>query len=104
MIESEVGGAPARSCRLPRPAERPTLEQVPLDEDHRQEEEREDERGVLGLRCLGLLDHDLQLGYALQSYISSVYFRRYIESITKLQAVVHSLPLAPSQEHPRRAV
>lgn len=43
-----------------------------------------------------LLDHDLQLGYALQSYISSVYFRRYIESITKLQAVVHSLPLAPS--------
>jgi CRP-like cAMP-binding protein len=43
-----------------------------------------------------LLDHDLQLGYALQSYISGVYFRRYIESITKLQAVVHSLPLAPS--------
>jgi CRP-like cAMP-binding protein len=41
-----------------------------------------------------LLDDDLRLGYTVQSYLSSVYYRRYIDTLTKLQAVVHSLPLA----------
>jgi len=41
-----------------------------------------------------LLDADLRLGYAVQAYILGVYFRRYIDAVTKLQAVVHSLPLA----------
>lgn len=41
-----------------------------------------------------LLDADPRLGYAVQAYISGVYFRRYIDAVTKLQAVVHSLPLA----------
>lgn len=40
-----------------------------------------------------LLDADPRLGYTIQAYISGVYFRRYIETVTKLQAVVHSLPL-----------
>jgi CRP/FNR family cyclic AMP-dependent transcriptional regulator len=40
-----------------------------------------------------LLDADPRLGYAVQSYISGVYFRRYVDTVTKLQAVVHSLPL-----------
>ena len=40
-----------------------------------------------------LLDADPRLGYTVQGYISGVYFRRYIETVTKLQAVVHSLPL-----------
>jgi CRP-like cAMP-binding protein len=41
-----------------------------------------------------LLDGDPRLGYAVQVYISGVYFRRYVDAVTKLQAVVHSLPLA----------
>jgi CRP/FNR family cyclic AMP-dependent transcriptional regulator len=41
-----------------------------------------------------LLDADPRLGYTVQAYISGVYYRRYIETVTKLQAVVHSLPLA----------
>ncbi|MGA9751773.1 MAG: cyclic nucleotide-binding domain-containing protein [Acidobacteriota bacterium] len=43
-----------------------------------------------------ILDEDLILGYTVQSYISSVYFRRYIEAITRLQSVVNSLPLSNS--------
>jgi CRP/FNR family transcriptional regulator, cyclic AMP receptor protein len=45
-----------------------------------------------------LLDGDLRLGYTVQGYLSGVYYRRYIEAISKLQAVVHSLPLAPRDE------
>jgi len=43
-----------------------------------------------------ILDEDLILGYTVQRYISSVYFRRYIEAITRLQSVVNSLPLSNS--------
>jgi CRP-like cAMP-binding protein len=39
------------------------------------------------------LNDDPVLGYAVQAYVSSVYFARYLESVSKLQTVVHSLPL-----------
>ena len=39
------------------------------------------------------LDDDPVLGYALQAYISGVYFRRYTEAVTKLQSIVDSLPI-----------
>lgn len=41
-----------------------------------------------------ILHNDPILGYAVQAYISGVYFRRYLDAITKLQTVVQSLPLA----------
>jgi hypothetical protein len=39
------------------------------------------------------LKDDPVLGYAVQAYVSGVYFRRYIDAVTKLQKVVQSLPL-----------
>lgn len=41
-----------------------------------------------------LLEKDPILGNAVLGYMLGVYFRRYVETVTKLQAVVHSLPLA----------
>lgn len=45
-----------------------------------------------------LMDRDLQMGYALQTRISAIYFGRYIETMRKLQAITMSLPIehAPS--------
>ena len=43
-----------------------------------------------------LLEKDLRMGYAIQSQISQVYFRRYIEATEKLQAIVMSLPVESS--------
>ena len=45
-----------------------------------------------------LMDRDVQMGYALQTRISAIYFGRYIETMRKLQAVTMSLPMehAPS--------
>jgi len=40
-----------------------------------------------------LLDDDPRMGYALQSKISEIYFRRYLEAMRKLQAIVMNLPL-----------
>lgn len=40
-----------------------------------------------------LMDRDLQMGYALQTRISAIYFSRYVETMRKLQAVTMSLPL-----------
>ena len=74
------------------------------------------ERYTLDARCAGptrllriradalkhLLDTDPRLGYTVQSYLSGVYFRRYIDTVTKLQAVVHSLPLATVRSEPPR--
>jgi len=40
-----------------------------------------------------ILNDDPVLGYAVQAYVSGVYFGRYIEAISKLQTVVESLPL-----------
>ncbi len=43
-----------------------------------------------------LLEKDLRMGYAIQSQISQVYFKRYIETMEKLQAIVMHLPLQSS--------
>jgi len=40
-----------------------------------------------------LLDEELQMGYAIQSQISKIYFQRYIETMKKLQAIVMNVPL-----------
>ena len=41
-----------------------------------------------------LMDRDLMTGYAVQTLISRVYFKRYLETMKKLQAIVQSIPLA----------
>ena len=40
-----------------------------------------------------LMDDDLVMGYAIQTMISRVYFKRYIDTMRKLQAIVQSIPL-----------
>ncbi len=40
-----------------------------------------------------LMEKDLTMGFALQRHISKVYFRRYVETMKKLQSIVFSLPL-----------
>ena len=40
-----------------------------------------------------LLDDDPRMGYALQSRISEIYFRRYIDTMKKLQAIIMNIPL-----------
>jgi CRP-like cAMP-binding protein len=40
-----------------------------------------------------LMDDDLVMGYAIQTMISRVYFKRYIDTMKKLQVVVQSVPL-----------
>lgn len=40
-----------------------------------------------------LTDDDCRMGYALQKRISELYFKRYIETMQKLQAIVMSIPL-----------
>lgn len=40
-----------------------------------------------------LMEKDLPMGFALQRHISKVYFRRYVETMKKLQSIVMSLPL-----------
>ena len=42
-----------------------------------------------------LMDEDLQMGYALQKMISKTYFKRYIDTVGKLQTLVLNLPLEP---------
>ena len=42
-----------------------------------------------------LLEEDCQMGYAIQRHISELYFKRYIETMQKLQAIVMSIPLEP---------
>ena len=44
-------------------------------------------------RVVGLLDDDPRMGYAIQSKISQIYFKRYVEATNKLQAIVMNLPL-----------
>jgi CRP-like cAMP-binding protein len=43
-----------------------------------------------------LLDSDPRMGYAIQSRISEIYFKRYIETMKKLQAIVMNIPLDAS--------
>jgi CRP-like cAMP-binding protein len=40
-----------------------------------------------------LMDDDPLMGYAIQTLVSRVYFKRYIETMQKLQAIVQSIPL-----------
>ena len=40
-----------------------------------------------------LLENDPRLGYAIQSRISEIYFKRYIETMKKLQAIVMNIPV-----------
>lgn len=40
-----------------------------------------------------LLDDDPVLGYAVQTLISQVYFKRYLDTAQKLQAILRSMPL-----------
>lgn len=40
-----------------------------------------------------LMDEDLRMGYAMQRRISHIYFKRYLETMRKLQAMVMSLPV-----------
>jgi len=40
-----------------------------------------------------LMDRDLITAYAVQTLISRVYFKRYLETMNKLQAIVQSIPL-----------
>ena len=40
-----------------------------------------------------LMDDDLVMGYAIQTMISRVYFKRYLDTMRKLQAIVQSIPL-----------
>ena len=42
-----------------------------------------------------LMDQDLVMGYAIQTQISRLYFKRYLDTMKKLQAIVMILPLEP---------
>lgn len=44
-----------------------------------------------------LMDSDLVLGYTIQTQISRIYFRRYIDTMKKLQSIILNLPLEPVQ-------
>jgi len=41
----------------------------------------------------GLMDEEPLMGYAIQSEISQIYFKRYIETMKKLQAIVMNIPI-----------
>ncbi len=43
-----------------------------------------------------LMDAEPNMGYLIQSQISQIYFRRYIETMKKLQAIVMNIPIEPS--------
>jgi CRP-like cAMP-binding protein len=48
----------------------------------------------LGTNVLkNLLDEDPRMGYTIQSKISEIYFRRYVEAMRRLQAIVTTIPL-----------
>jgi len=40
-----------------------------------------------------LMDDDLVMGYAVQTMISRIYFKRYVDTMRKLQAMIQSIPL-----------
>ena len=43
-----------------------------------------------------VMDEDPRIGYTIQSRISEIYFRRYIETMEKLQAIVMNIPAEPA--------
>jgi CRP-like cAMP-binding protein len=40
-----------------------------------------------------MMENDLTMGFALQRHITNVYFKRYLETMKKLQSIVLSMPL-----------
>ena len=40
-----------------------------------------------------LMDEDLRMGYTMQRRISQIYFKRYLDTMGKLQTMVMSLPV-----------
>lgn len=40
-----------------------------------------------------LMDEEPQMGYAIQSKISKIYFKRYIETMEKLQSIIMNIPV-----------
>lgn len=40
-----------------------------------------------------LMDEDLPMGYAVQTQVSKIYFKRYIDTMQKLQAIIMNIPL-----------
>jgi CRP-like cAMP-binding protein len=52
---------------------------------------------VLDVSALkAIMDDDPRIGYVIQSRISEIYFRRYIEVMEKLQAIVMNIPVEPA--------
>jgi len=49
---------------------------------------------VSALRAI--MDRDPRIGYVIQSGISEIYFKRYIETMEKLQAIVMNIPVEPA--------
>lgn len=43
-----------------------------------------------------IMDEDPRIGYIIQSGISKIYFRRYIEIMEKLQSIVMNIPVEPA--------
>ncbi len=41
-----------------------------------------------------LMEDDLRAGYTIQTHMSKTYFRRYIDTMSKLQAIIMNIPLA----------
>ena len=42
-----------------------------------------------------LMDEDPRMGYVIQMRISEIFFKRYVDAMQKLQAIVTKLPLEP---------
>ncbi len=40
-----------------------------------------------------LMDDDPIMGYAIQTHISRAYFKRYVDTMRKLQSIIQSIPL-----------
>lgn len=48
---------------------------------------------IKALAFNNLMDEDLRMGYGMQRRISQIYFKRYLETMRKLQTIVMSLPV-----------
>ena len=58
---------------------------------------KESEILVLAVPALkAIMDEDPRIGYSIQSAISEVYFKRYLEVMEKLQSIVMNIPVEPA--------
>jgi CRP-like cAMP-binding protein len=48
---------------------------------------------IEGAALRRLMDEDLLMGYVMQRRISEIYFKRYLDTMKKLQAIVMNLPI-----------